>query len=79
MKKILAGVVALTFVGSTALATMTTAEAQGYGVSWLGLRWRLGLSRLGIRRMGLGPWGVCGWRSNRQRLGFTLLRLRTRI
>ena len=70
MKKILAGLVALTLVGSTALVTMTPAEAQGYG--YRGGGW-------GLRRVGLGPWGARGWRSNRQRIGFTLLRLRTRI
>ena len=64
MKKILAGLVALTLVGSTVLVTMTPAEAQGYRVS-----------RLGLRRVGLGPWGAGGWRSNRQRIGFALLRI----
>ena len=23
----------------------------------------------------VGPWGACGWRSNRQRIGFALLRI----
>ena len=47
MKKILAGLVALTLVGSTALVTMTPAEAQGYGYRGWGYGgWGLGLGVL---------------------------------
>jgi hypothetical protein len=53
MKKILAGVVALTFVESTVLATMTTAEAQGYGYR----AWGYG-GGWGYRGWGYGGWGL---------------------
>ena len=47
MKKILAGVVALTFVGSTVLATMTTAEAQWYTGIVLGVTVAVGVIAVG--------------------------------
>ena len=53
MKKILAGLVALTLVGSTALVTMTPAEAQGYGYRG----WGYG-GGWGYRGWGYGGWGL---------------------